>query len=243
MPRHANFFALALALLALALLPAQAGAQAPTRTIAVVGDASLTARNDTARVGFAVAARGRDRRTAIARTSVKLRRVLKALTTAGIADPDLRTGSISVFRLTDRRGRPIPGRFGARQSVTARVRDVGNTGAVVNAVVNAGGIPVEGPTFFISDPKALLRRALVAALRDAREKAAQLAAEAGLTLGAPVRIRESGFVGSDDPLFEERSQGGGGVQGETPLAAPPPTRVGNTRVDGKVFVVFEAQGP
>lgn len=242
MPRQVNFAALAL--LAVALFPAQAGAQTPTRTIAVVGDASLTARNDTARVGFAVTARGRDRRTAIARSSTKLRRVLAALTRAGIAAPDLRTGGIEVSRVTDRRGRPIPGRFEARQSVNARVRDVSRTGAVVNAAVTAGAAPVEGPTYFISDPKALLRRALVDALRDARAKAAQLADEAGLTLGAPARIRESGFVGSDDLAVEERLRRDASAPPPEPAPAPtPPTRVGNTRVDATVYVVFEAQGP
>lgn len=241
MLRHARLATFALVVFA--LLPAQARAQAPTRTIAVVGDASLTARNDTARVGFAVTARGSDRRTAIARTSAKLRRVLGALSSSGIADRDLRTGSIGVSRVTDRRGRPIPGRFVARQSVDARIRDVDNTGAVVRAAVNAGGIPVDGPTFFISDPKALFRRALVAALRDAREKATLLASEAGLRLGAPARIRESGFVGSDDLGSDDESSAGGGGEQRAEAAPPPPTRVGRSRVDATVFVVFETQAP
>lgn len=233
--------AVALLALALALVPAGASAQSATRTIAVVGEASLTARNDTARVGFAVTARGSSRQQAIGRTSVKLRRVLKALAGAGIAERDLRTGSVSVARVRDRRGRRVPGRFEARQSVSARVREASRAGEVVAAAVRAGGVPVEGPTFFVSDPKALLRRALVAALRDAREKAAQLAAEAGLTLGAPIRIRESGFVGSDEPTFDEqqRSQG---LEAPAPAPAPPPpTREGRTRVDGTVYVVFEAR--
>ena len=238
MSRPARFAILAM--LAAALLPATAAGQGSPRTIAVVGEASLTARNDAARVVFAVTARGRDRQTAVGRSSVRLRRVLRALANAGIANRDLRTGSVSISRVRDRRGRPIRGRFEARQSVTARVRQVGSAGAVVDAAVKAGAAPVEGPTFFVSDPKALLRRALVGALRDAREKAAQLAAEAGLTLGAPVRIRESGFVGSDEVLSEQEF----GAVVEAPSAAPaPPTRVGRTRVNGTVYVVFEATSP
>jgi len=208
-----------------------------------VGDASLTARNDSARVGFAVTARAPDRRAAIDGTSRKLRRVLGALTTAGIAANDQRTGSISVSRVFDRRGRPIPRRFVARQGVTARIRQVDTAGPVVKAAVDAGASPVQGPTFFISDPKALFRRALVAALRDAREKAGKLAAEAGMTLGAPIRIRESGFVGSDDVSFEQDSQRDSGAPAPRAEAAPPPTRRGNTRVDATVYVVFEAGAP
>ena len=242
MPRA--FCLACLAVAALALLPAQAEAQTPVRTIAVVGEDSLRAANDTARVGFALRARGNDRRTAVARSSTKLRRVLSALSAAGIADRDLRTGSVGVARVRDRRGRIVPGRFEARQSVTARVREVKATGSVIKGVVSAGGVPVSGPTYFLADPKALFRRALVLALRDAREKAAQLAAASGLTLGAPISVRESGFVGDDEFLSQDDAGGGeGGGRVRAPRAAPPPTRVGRTTVDAAVFVVFEATQP
>jgi uncharacterized protein YggE len=118
------------------------------------------------------------------------------------------------------------------------VRDVSRTGAVVDAAVAAGAASVEGPRFFIEDPNAALHRALVAAFRDARTKATALAAEAGLTLGQAVSIRESTFVPAESDVigFDEDSGGGGG--GGRRVAAP--TEPGRTRVFGTVFVVFEA---
>jgi uncharacterized protein len=218
---------------ALLLVPA-ANAQSPVRTISVTGEGVLTAANDTARLGFGVEGRGATRPVALRRSSASLRRVLAAVRELGVADRDLRTRGVSVTRRRDRRGRRLPG-YIARGGVTAVVRDVTRTGALVDAAVAAGAASVDGPSFFIDDPRALLRRALVAAFRDARSKAEALAAEAGLTLGRTISIRDSTFVPAESDFgFDEDSGGGGG--GRT--AAP--TEPGRTRVFGTVYVVFEA---
>jgi hypothetical protein len=216
-------------LAALFLVPA-ANAQSPTRTISVTGEGSLTAANDTARLGFGVEGRGATRPVALRRSSANLRRVLAALRELGVADRDLRTRGVSVARRRDRRGRKLPG-YIARAGVTAVVRDVTQTGAVIDAAVN-------GPSFFIDDPQALLRRALVAAFRDARSKAAALAGEAGLTLGQVISIRESTFVPSETDFFDDDAGGGGGQEQGRREAAP--TEPGRTEVFGTVYVVFEA---
>src|SRR5918997_1992498 len=179
--------------LAVLLLAPAAGAQAPVRSISVTGQGSTVAANDTARVGFRVEARGATRPVALRRSSARLRGVLAALRGLGVADRDLRTRGVSVARRRDRRGRKLPG-YIARGGVTAVVRDVTQTGAVVDAAVAAGAASVDGPSFFIDDSQAVLRRALVAAFRDARSKAAALAAEAGLRLGQTISIPESTFV-------------------------------------------------
>jgi uncharacterized protein YggE len=166
--------------------------------------------------------------------------VIEALRGLGVADRDLRTRGVSVAQRRDRRGRRLPG-YIARAGVTAVVRDVTRTGAIIDAAVAAGAASVDGPRFFIDDPRALLRRALVAAFRDARDKATALAAEAGLTLGQTISIRESTFVPSESDFvgFDEDAGGGGG-QGLSRRVAPP-TEPGRTQVFGTVYVVFEAR--
>jgi uncharacterized protein len=218
------------ALAVLCFVPA-AAAQSPARTISVTGEAALSAANDTARLGFGVEGRGATRPVALRNSSARLRRVLAAVRRLGVADRDLRTRRVSVARRRDRRGRKLPG-YIARGGVTVVVREVTKTGAVVDAGVAAGAASVDGPHFFVDDPRALLRRALVAAFRDARSKAAALAAEAGLTVGQAISIRESTFVPSDTDFDDG---GGGGGRSE---AAP--TEPGRTQVFGTVYVVFEA---
>jgi uncharacterized protein YggE len=220
--------------LAVVFLVPAANAQSPVRTISVTGEGSLTATNDTARLGFGVEGRGATRSVALRNSSAKLRRVLAALKGLGVADRDLRTRGVSVARRRDRRGRKLPG-YIARGGVTAVVRDVSQTGAVVDAAVAAGAASVDGPSFFIDNPRALLRRALAAAFLDARSKAAALAAEAGLTLGQAISIRESTFVPSETD-FDNGGGGGGGGRSE---AAP--TEPGRTQVFGTIYVVFEAR--
>src|SRR5919106_2279248 len=225
----------AVCVLAGLLLAPAASAQSPMRTISVTGEASLTAANDTARVGFGVEGRGATRPIALRRSSGNLRKVLAALRGLGVADRDLRTRRVSVARRRDRRGRKLPG-YIARAGVTAVVRDVTQTGAVVDAAVAAGAASVDGPSFFIDDPQAVLRRALVAAFRDARSKAAALAAEAGLTLGQIISIRERTFVPAELDFDDEAGGGGGGGRGRREA----PTEPGRTQVFGTVYVVFDA---
>jgi uncharacterized protein len=226
----------AVCVLAVLLLVPAANAQSPVRTISVTGEGALTAANDTARVGFGVEGRGATPRVALRNSSANLRRVLAALKGLGVADRDLRTRGVSVARRRDRRGRKLPG-YIARGGVSAVVRDVTQAGAVVDAAVAAGAASVDGPSFFIEDPQALLRRALVAAFGDARSKAAALAAEAGLTLGQAISIRESTFVPSETDF----DNGGGGGGGQELRQRAAPTEPGRTRVSGTVFVVFEAR--
>jgi uncharacterized protein YggE len=227
--------AAACVLAVLFLVPA-ANAQAPVRTISVTGEGSITAANDTARLGFGVEGRGATRPVALRRSSANLRSVLAALRGLGVADRDLRTRGVSVARRRDRRGRKLPG-YIARGGVTAVVRDVTQTGAVVDSAVAAGAVSVDGPSFFIDDPQAVLRRALVAAFRDARSKAAALAAEAGLRLGQIISIRESTFLPFETDFDDE---GGGGGGGQDLRSREAPTEPGRTQVFGTVYVVFEA---
>ena len=82
----------------------------------------------------------------------------------------------------------------------------------------------------------------MAAFAYARGKAAALAAEAGLTLGQTISIRESTFVPAEIgfPGFDDDAgRGGGGGQEQRTRAAP--TEPGRTKVFGTVYVVFEAR--
>ena len=65
-----------------------------------------------------------------------------------------------------------------------------------------------------------------------------LAAEAGLTLGQTISIRESTFVPSETDFFSDDDGGGGGGVDQGRREAP--TEPGRTQVFGTVYVVFEA---
>jgi hypothetical protein len=66
--------------------------------------------------------------------------------------------------------------------------------------VEAGANQIYGPTLRVSDSRAQYRAAADAAFDDARAHAEALAAKAGVTLGGPIAIVESG---GSPPVFAE----------------------------------------
>jgi hypothetical protein len=95
----------------------------------------------------------------------------------------------------------------------------------MDLAVRAGATSVGELNFFRSDARAVYRRALVAALADARLKASELARASGLTLGRVRSIRESGF--------EDSVTGQGDAQARAPRAEAPPVAPGTSTVEGR----------
>ena len=207
-------------------VPALAQEQGETRHIAVNGSSAVVAVNDTAGFGTGVAELRGSPGEALRAASVQMRRILAALGAAGVASGDLRTTDVSVRR-TRRNGRTVG--FTATQSVNVTVRDIQETGEVIDAAVQAGADRVNGPRFWASQTGGLYRQALAAALRRAREKADALAAEAGTAVVRVLSVTEHGadtvFLPQDG--FEEQS------------AASAPVRPGRTRVTAALTAVFE----
>ena len=78
--------------------------------------------------------------------------------------------------------------------ITIKVREVEDTGTIIDAVAEAGGddIRIDGISFTVDNPAPYQKEAREKALADAREKAEQIAEAAGLELGEPTYINESG---------------------------------------------------
>ena len=222
--------------MALAICAPPAAAQGQD-TIDVVGDSSLAAANDTARIAVSTAARRPSSRAAPGVAAARMRRVLQRVRALGIESREVRTRFVNVRRTrVGPKGRQQIA-YVARNSVGITIRDVELTGRVIDAAASGGADAIGGPSFFIADSRALYRQALVAAFDVARIKAEELAAQAGVTLGPAVSIREEGFESTDD------SSGFGQAQ---PVSAPDagarrrrtPVRPGRTRVGALVFVRF-----
>ena len=86
--------------------------------------------------------------------------------------------------------------------------------------------------FFVSDPRRAYRRALIAAFDDARAKAQDLAARAGIRLGRVLSIREDGVE-----LEPDREALAGPERGR----ARPPTRPGRSRVSARLAASFAVE--
>ena len=213
---------LVLALLALALLAGPAAAQQqPPPSIDVRGEATVTAANDAARIGVLARRRAASAAAALDRASALARGIIAAVRQTGVLAEDVTTGSVTVTRTRRRPG------FVAVQRIRVVQRTASRAGETVAAAVRAGGLDVSGPEFFVRDPRALYRRALLLAFDDAREKARALAERAGVTLGRPLRIVEQGVA-----IDAVAAAGGGSSE------PPPPTRPGRSVVEATLEVSF-----
>ncbi len=123
-------------------------------------------------------------------------RVMTALTDNGVAEKDIKTQYYSIYpvRRWDDSKETLFG-YRVTNTVTAKIRDIDRAGAIIDAVAEAGGdlTRINGISFSIDDPSAYQEEAREKAMADAKAKAEQLAALAGVTLGKPTYISEWGI--------------------------------------------------
>lgn len=194
--------------------------------ITVQGTASVSAPPDQAQLYVGVESQGATAKAALAANAAEMRRVLAALRSAGATD--LKTQSVTVNPRYAEAG-AVQG-FTAQNSVSATVRDVARAGAVVDAAVAAGANQVYGPNLVHSNPAALYRQALRAAVAEARLSAQALAAASNLTLGAVTAVVEGGAA----PMPVALAARAADEAGSTPIEP------GQQEVGATVSVTFAA---
>lgn len=171
---------------------AQIGGSEPG--IHVTGTGVVYGEPDTAMLNIGVSTVAEDVKVAMATSDETMNAVRQAVIAAGVAEEDIVTAGLNVWReeLTDREGNPTGTRYRVSHSYRLTVRAVDSVGDVLAAAVDAGANEVGGISFTLSDPGALAAQARELALADARERATGLAEAAGVGLGAPTSITEFG---------------------------------------------------
>jgi uncharacterized protein len=179
-----------------ALLGTPALAQTePPAMISVTGEAHISAPPDLAQIDAGVTSEARTAREASEINNAAMGKVLLALKGAGIDEKDYQTSRLSLQpqNSASRPGAPstIVG-YRASNRVTIRLRDVTKLASVIDTLVGAGANDIGGINFLVSQASKLLDEAREQAIADARRKAEIYARAAGVTLGAPLSITESG---------------------------------------------------
>lgn len=122
-------------------------------------------------------------------------KVMEALKNNGVAEKDIQTQRFSIYPITkwirDEEEEEIIG-YRVTNMVLAKIREVDEAGAIIDAVAQAGGdyTRIQGISFTIDDPAPYYEEARTEALEDAENKAEQLADLAGVRLGKPTYISE-----------------------------------------------------
>jgi uncharacterized protein YggE len=125
--------------------------------------------------------------------------VMASLASNGVASEDIQTQWYSIAPVTkwieDTREEITIG-YRVSNTVAAKVRNIESVGTVIDAVASAGGdlTRVSSISFTIDDPDPYYDQARAEALADAMDKAEQIASIAGVGLGKPFYISETGGV-------------------------------------------------
>jgi hypothetical protein len=128
---------------------------------------------------------------ALAASAESLEQMRTVLVDSGAPESGLSTSAVSLTPVYDQY--PTVAGFQAAVQLTATTRDIGSVGALLTAVVEAGGdaARVHDVSFRHGDPTGLMVRAREAAWADALSRATQLAALAGRELGEALAIDET----------------------------------------------------
>jgi uncharacterized protein YggE len=197
------------------------------RTISVTGSGSVTVVPNRASFSFGVTTQGRTAAAALAENATEMRKVIAALKDAGIATADIQTQYVSLSPRYSNDGESILG-YTASNSVSATTKDINKAGSIVDAAVAAGANQVSGPSLTRADSSSLYRRALKAAVADARSKAAAIAAASHARLGVVRAVAE----GSSSPVPIPLAAKAAGPTDSTPV------QPGTQQIEASVTVEF-----
>ncbi len=170
-------------------------------TIVVSGEGRISAAPDMAEVSLGVVSEGPTAGEALKTNNASMAALQETLKEGGVAAKDFQTSNLSVQpRYSQPDGnRPQRGEFVPRivgysvtNTVQVKVRGLDKLGELLDKVVSAGANQMYGISFRIDQSKALLDEARRQAMADAKRKAEQLCGEAGMVLGNPISIQESG---------------------------------------------------
>jgi len=167
-------------------LPASAATMA-TRYVTVNSEGAIKVTPDAVRLNANVSVVSGSNKDALAKTSTSAAAVRAALTKSGILKGDIATASITVYpeyNYTQDKGSVLVGYRGS-QSFLVTIKNAENAGAVVDAVVAAGGddLQIQGVTPFVLDSSNATESARANAVKNAKAKATSYAKLLGAKLG------------------------------------------------------------
>ncbi len=213
-----------------------ADTDAPRRTISVNGEGRATAAPDMAVISIGVQSEALTAAAALRQNSADMTATINKLKELGVESRDIQTSGLSInprYNYEKNRSKPEVIGFTASNSVTVRLRDLNNAGAVIDQAVQSGANSLGGVNFAFSEPKPLYEEARRDAVADAKAKAALLTEAAGVRLGKLITIQD-GYVSSPQPkMYAARM--------EMASDSAVPMEAGESEITASVSLVYEIE--
>ena len=138
---------------------------------------------------------------ALRQNSRAMRSVIERIKSLGVAERDIQTSSINLnarYDYDQRRQQQIFRGYQASNRVTINLRDIDETGEVLDALVVAGATDLNGPRFGLESDESAKAAARRAAIKRAEAQAREYASLAGYSNVRLLEINES-MQGRSDP--------------------------------------------
>ncbi len=203
--------------------------------ITTTGSGTVSVTPDEARIMAGIQVRAATAKDASARGAEAMQRVIAALEAQDVPDKRIQTGYYGIYpeysQSQDNEGARKVG-YIATNTVVATITELDRVGAILDALVEAGGddVTIHGVHLAARNTADAQARARSAAVADARAQAEQYARDLGVQLGAPLSVRQASV-----------SSGGGPIQPRFAMAAmraPTPIEAGEIDINVEVEVVW-----
>ena len=173
------------------------------------------------------------------RASEAMDRVLTSLKDNGIEEKDIQTQYFRIDQQTrwdNYNDEEIITGYRVRNTVTAKIRDIENTGYIIDAAVKAGGdlIRIDSLRFTVEDPTIYYDEAREKATADAKAKAEKLAEQTGVNLGEPTFVSESTYT----PSVYGGMSYGMSIPPAAPIVIETPTSPGEVEISLTVQIAY-----
>jgi len=212
-----------------------ANQQAQSLGISVSGEGSVSGAPDVAVLTLGISVLASSVKDARDQAATAMNGVVDSIKGNGVDDKDIQSSQFSIYPEYDYRGdtQELRG-YRVTNIVTVKIRDIDNTSEVIDDAVAAGGdlTEIQGLDFTIDDPSELQDEARAEAVEDAQTKAKRLADLAGVKLGKPISISESGAA---PPMPLSRGVGAAEMLDE---GAPTPIELGEMEITLDVQVLY-----
>jgi uncharacterized protein YggE len=174
----------------------------PAQTITVIGQGSVHAEPDIARVSIGIETSAESVAEAVQENGAEMDSILAALEDLGIDEKDIQTSNYSVY--LDRYPETLPRAvvegeeealapqpvYRVSNMVSVTIRELERVGDVLDGVIEAGANNIWGVSFSLDDPEAAIADARVDAIADALARAGALAELSGVELGPVMSVSE-----------------------------------------------------
>lgn len=175
---------------------------------------------DIARLSTGVVTQAAEAEAAMQANAEQMSRVVEAIKAAGIDERDIQTSSVSLhpqYRYAENQPPTITG-YEASNTVEITVRDIGQLGEILDALVEVGANQINGPTFDVEDKQAAFDEARLAALDKARARARKYAEALDMRVVRIVSISEGHGFNPPRPVPMMAMARMESAQAETPIA-------------------------